>query len=71
VRKDSLRLLVEVGGHGACVAAFGNRAEIVLAQVNRQSPKSAALALRSARNPSADVAMFCPSVASMVHGNGL
>ena len=42
---DSLRLLVEVGGHGAFVAAFRNRAEIVLAHVNRQSPKSAALAL--------------------------
>jgi hypothetical protein len=39
---DSLRLLVEVGGYGAFVAAFGNRAEIVLAHLNRQSPKSAA-----------------------------
>jgi hypothetical protein len=28
---DSLRLLVEVAGHGAFVAAFGDRAEIVLA----------------------------------------
>jgi hypothetical protein len=35
---DSLRLL-------AFVAAFRNRAEIVLAHLNRQSPKSAALAL--------------------------
>jgi hypothetical protein len=37
-----LRLLVEVGGHRAFVAAFRNRAEIVLAHLNRQSPKSAA-----------------------------
>ena len=29
-KTDSLRLLVEVGGHGAFVAAFRNRAEIVL-----------------------------------------
>jgi ABC-type proline/glycine betaine transport system permease subunit len=42
---NSLRLLVEFGGHGAFVAAFGNRAEIVLAHVNRQSPESAVLAL--------------------------
>ena len=34
---DSLRLLVDVGGHGAFVAAFRNRAEIVLAYLNRQS----------------------------------
>jgi hypothetical protein len=40
---DRLRLLVEVGGHGAFVAAFRNRAEIVLANVNRQSPKSTSL----------------------------
>jgi hypothetical protein len=46
---DRLRLLVVVGGHGAFVAAFGNRAEIVLAHLKRQSPKSAALAL--ARRP--------------------
>jgi hypothetical protein len=39
---DSLRLLIAVGGHGAFVAAFGNRAEIVLADLNRQSPNSAA-----------------------------
>jgi hypothetical protein len=30
-------------GHGAFVAAFRNRAEIVLAHGNRKSPKSAAL----------------------------
>jgi hypothetical protein len=42
---DSLRLLVDVGGHRPFLAAFRNRAEIVLAHVNRQSPKSAALAL--------------------------
>jgi hypothetical protein len=41
---DSLRLLFEVGGHGAFVAAFRDRAEIVHAHVNRQSPQSAALA---------------------------
>jgi hypothetical protein len=29
---DSLRLLIVVGGHGAFVAAFRNRAEIVLAR---------------------------------------
>jgi hypothetical protein len=40
-----LRLLILVGGHGAFVAAFSNRAEIVLAHLNRQSPKSAALVL--------------------------
>jgi hypothetical protein len=39
---DRLRLLIVAGGHGAFVAAFRNRAEIVLAHVNRQSPKSAA-----------------------------
>jgi CHAT domain-containing protein len=39
---DGLRLLVEVGGHGAFVAAFRNRAEIVLAHVNRQSSNSTA-----------------------------
>jgi hypothetical protein len=38
---DGLCLLVEVGGHGAFVAAFRNRVEIVLAHVNRQSPKPA------------------------------
>jgi hypothetical protein len=38
-----LRLLVEVGGHGAFVAAFRNRAEIVFAHGNRKSAKSAAL----------------------------
>ena len=42
---DRLRLPVVAGGHGAFVAAFRNRAEIVRAHVNRQSPKSAALAL--------------------------
>jgi hypothetical protein len=42
---DSLRLLIVVGGHGAFVPAFGNRAEIILANVNRQSPKSTSLAL--------------------------
>jgi hypothetical protein len=44
-KTDSLRLLVDVGGHGAFEAAFRNRAEIVLAHLNRQSAKSAALAL--------------------------
>jgi hypothetical protein len=44
-KTDSLRLLVVIGGHGAFVAAFRNRAEIVVAYLNRQSPKSAALAL--------------------------
>jgi hypothetical protein len=39
---EGLCLLIVVGGHGAFVAAFRNRAEIVLAHVNRQSPKSAA-----------------------------
>jgi hypothetical protein len=42
---DSLGLLIVVAGHGAFVTAFRNRAEIVVAHVNRQSPKSAALAL--------------------------
>jgi hypothetical protein len=41
-KTDGLRLLIVVGGHGAFVAAFRKRAEIVLAHVNRQSPKSAA-----------------------------
>jgi hypothetical protein len=31
---DSLRLLIVVGGHGAFVAAFRNRAEIVLARAS-------------------------------------
>ena len=43
---DSLRLLIVVGGHGAFVAAFRNRAEIVLADVNRQ-PSNSARAARS------------------------
>jgi hypothetical protein len=42
-KTDSLCLLIVVGGQGAFVTAFRNRAEIVLAHVNRQSPKSAAL----------------------------
>jgi hypothetical protein len=67
---NSLRLLVDVGGHGAFVAAFRNRAEIVLAYLNRQSPKSAAPALAHRPHSFSDVAMFCPSVARMVHENG-
>jgi hypothetical protein len=35
-----LRLLIVAGGHGAFVAAFRKRAEIVLAHVNRQSPRA-------------------------------
>jgi hypothetical protein len=31
---DSLRLLIVVGGHGAVVAAFRNRAEIILARAS-------------------------------------
>jgi hypothetical protein len=42
---DSLRLLVEVGGHRAFVAAFRNRAEIVLAHLYPQFAEPAALAL--------------------------
>jgi hypothetical protein len=42
---EGLRLLIVVGGHGAFVAAFCNRAQIVLAHLNRQSSKSAAPAL--------------------------
>jgi hypothetical protein len=38
-----------------------------VAHVNRQSPKSGRWRSRSARIRWADVAMFCPSVASMVH----
>jgi ABC transporter substrate binding protein len=41
----NLKTARAIGGHGASLAAFRNRAEIVLAHVNRQSPKSAALAL--------------------------
>jgi hypothetical protein len=42
-KPDSLRLLVEVGGQGAFVAAFRNRAEIVLA-----SPQSSICEVRGA-----------------------
>jgi Phage integrase family len=61
---DRLRLLIVAGGHGAFVAAFGNRAEIVLAHVNRQPPNSAALPtlIRSA-----DVAMAVSLRRGMVH----
>ena len=39
---DGLRLLIGVGGPGAFVAAFCNRAKIVLADVNRHPSKSVA-----------------------------
>jgi hypothetical protein len=42
---DRLRLLIVVGACGAFVAVLRNRAEIVLAHANRESPKSAALPL--------------------------
>jgi hypothetical protein len=45
-KADGLRLLVVVGGHGAFVSAFRNRAQIVLADVNRQ-PSNSARAARS------------------------
>ena len=45
---DSLRLLIVVGGHGAFVAAFRNRAEIVFAHFNRQSPKFRGAGARAA-----------------------
>jgi hypothetical protein len=44
-KTDSLRLLVVVGGHGAFVAAFRNRAEIVLAHLYPQFAEPAAPAL--------------------------
>jgi hypothetical protein len=34
-KADRLRLLIVIGGHGAFVAAFRNRAEIVLAHLKR------------------------------------
>jgi integrase len=43
-----LRLLPVVGAFGPFVAAFRNRVEIVLAHLNRQSPKSAAATRRRA-----------------------
>jgi hypothetical protein len=66
---DRLRLLIEVGGHGAFVAAFRNRAEMssLTSIVNLRSPRR--WRSRSARIRSADVAMSCLSVASTVHGN--
>jgi hypothetical protein len=54
-KTDSLRLLIVVGACGAFVAPFRNRAEIVLAHVNRQSPRP-----RRCRSRSADVAMSVP-----------
>jgi hypothetical protein len=66
---DSLRLLLMVGGHGAFVAAFRNRAEIALAHLSRQSRSPLRWRSRSARIRSADVAMVSPSVNRMVHEN--
>jgi hypothetical protein len=43
-KADSLGSAVLVAACGALVAVLRNRAEIVLAHLNRQSPKSAALA---------------------------
>jgi hypothetical protein len=55
-KPDSLRLLVEVGGQGAFVAAFRNRAEIILALYPQlRSPRR--WRSRRARIRSADVAM--------------
>jgi hypothetical protein len=39
------RMLIVVGAYGAFVAAFRNRLNIVLAHINRQSPRPAASAL--------------------------
>jgi hypothetical protein len=67
---DRLRLLVEVGGHGAFVAAFRDRAEIVLANVNRQSPKPSSLDAHAApafARPTSP--WLSPSVDKMVHAN--
>jgi hypothetical protein len=47
---DRLRLLIVVGGHGAFVAAFRNRAEIVRAHVTSIS-EVAALALAQRPHP--------------------
>ena len=53
---------------GALVAVLRNRAEIVLADVNRQPPKSAARPFPVALIRSADVAMVAsPSVEWMAH----
>jgi hypothetical protein len=66
----SLRLLIVVGGHGAFVAAFRNRAEIVPAHVNRQPPKPAARPFSAGSIRSAAVAMVAsPSVEWMVYAN--
>jgi hypothetical protein len=65
---DRLRLLIVVGGHVAFVAAFRKRSEIsssLTSIVNLRSLRR--WRSRSARIRSADVAMFCPSVASIVH----
>jgi hypothetical protein len=66
---DRLRLLIVVGGHGVFVAAFRNRAEIVLLTsiVSLRSPRRARS--RRALIRSADVAMASPSVEWMVHAN--
>ena len=65
-----MRPLIVVSACGAFVAVLRNHAEIVLAHANRESPKSAALPFPQALIHSADLAMF-PSIASIVHGNGL
>jgi hypothetical protein len=68
---DSLRLLIVVGGHGAIVAAFRDLPQIssLTSILNLRSPRR--WRSRCARIRSADVTMFCPSVASIVHENGL
>jgi hypothetical protein len=60
---DGLRLLILVAARGAFVAVLGNRAEIVLAHVNRESPKSAALPFPRGSPRSGDVAWWSPPVA--------
>jgi hypothetical protein len=52
---DRLRLLIVVGGHGAFVAAFRNRAEIILAHLYPQLRSPRRWRSRSARIRSADV----------------
>ena len=68
---DGLRLLIVVGGHGAFVPRFAiaRRSSSLTSIVNLRSPRRRRS--RTARIRSAEVATFCPSVASMVHGNSL
>jgi hypothetical protein len=64
-----VRRLIVVCGQGAFVAAFRNRAEIVLAHVNLNLRSPRRWRSRTARIRSADVAMFS-LLGEVVHGNG-